>query len=438
MPIRARALLVKEDGFAMVAVIGVMVVALAFASTAAIAAVNSLQGTVRDEDSKAALAAADAGAATALARQNTIAGSGESSCLEPGVGGVLVSTSPGGDGWCAPVSGSIDGGTYSYQVEPAVDGEIRVVATGNSDDVERRIEVTASNSSPASVFAESSLLGLNSLYMDSSAVAHANAASNGAITLESNSQLCGAASVGIGEAPPDPANHGGEDCAEPSYPVIEAQLSLPAVQQGDVVTNNTNGRLFTEDLISGNANKVDWDPVTRVLELGSNVAVTLGGANYSFCRIKLGSNSTLFVAGGATVRMFFDAPEACGNEQVPLEMASNSQITATSGDPTHISMLFVGSDTISSQILLNSNTQPNNSCSSDFVIYAPKTDISVNSNVTYCGAIAGQSIELASNTVIQASSQSSSFELPGAGPHYVADRFVECTVTSPGATGEGC
>lgn len=436
---KARALLVKEDGFTMITVIGVMVVALTFASTAAIASITSLRSTNRDENSKMALAAADAGASAALARQNTIAATGSNSCLTPGTGGVLVPSAPGPDGWCAPVTGSIDGGTYSYQVGPGPDETLRVISTGDAGEVERRIEVQAANSTAASIFAEHGLIGLDSIHMDSNSTVHAGAATNGGISLDSNSRLCGAAQVGIGHSVTlsGSAGHGGSGCAQSSYPVTQEPLTLPGVQQGDVVTNNSNGRFFSQDLIGGRANRVSWNAGTRTLELSSNVSVTLGGSNYSFCRIKLGSNSTLFIAAGATVRMFFDSPEACGNQTVPLEMASNSQITPTTGNPTHVAMLFVGSDSIASNIILSSNSSAGG-CASDFVIYAPKTDIQVNSNINYCGAMAGKSVDLDSNTTITSSEAAAAFQLPGAGPHYVANKFLECSVTSPGGTGEGC
>ena len=101
-------------------------------------------------------------------------------------------------------------------------------------------------------------------------------------------------------------------------------------------------------------------------------------------------------------------------------------------------MLFVGSDTKSSHITMNSNSQAGTACSSDFVIYAPKTDIQMDSNVNYCGAIAGKTIEMNSNTTVTSNSAAAAFQLPGAGPHYVANRFVECSAATTSGTGTNC
>ena len=434
----SRRLTVNEDGFATIAVIGVLTVALAFTGVAAIASMTTLRGSVRDEDSKLALAAADAGSAAAIAHQNSIAASTEEPCLQPGTGGTLVSVAAGADGWCPPVAGSVEGATYSYQVAADTESAIRIVSVGSSDGVNRRIELRASDSAGSNVFADATLIGLDWIQMESNAVAEAAAATDGSIALNSNSQLCGTASVGIGGAVSGSSQHRDFDCLSPPPPVTEEPLSLAPVQQGDVATNNSNGRFFTKDLIAGPENNVSWDPDARTLVLDSNVSLTLGGSNYSLCKLKLSSNSTVYIAEGADVRIFFDSPENCGGETVPLDMDSNSKIIATGGDATKVALLFVGSDTISTTIRLASNAQPSGDCSSEFVVYAPKSDVLVNSNVTYCGAIAGESILIESESVIEAQSEATSFQLPGAGPHYTVDRFVECTTTSPGTTGEGC
>lgn len=431
-----------EAGFAIPTVIAVMTVGLAFASVASVAAVNSLRGTNRDEDSKRALAAADAGVSAALVRQNTIAGTGSSSCLEPGTGGMLVGSSPEVDGWCAPVTGAIDSATYSYRTVANPDGTMQVVSTGSSDDATRRVMVDASSASGSNVFADATVIGRDWIHMDSNARVHADVGTNGSVTLDSNAKLCGAASVGVGQGVYTSSNarHGGSGCAQSSYPVVQSPLSLAPVQQGDVATNNSNGRFFSQDLIGGNANKVEWSASARELVLKSNVSLTLGGSNYSFCRLELNSNSSLYIAAGATVRIFFDSPEACGygNGVKQFEMKSNSRMRATSGNATHVSLLFVGSDVIDTEIELHSNSQPNEDCSSEFVIYAPKMSIEMDSNVTYCGAIAGKSLDLDSNSQIVSGGEITNFELPGAGPHYVADRFVECTAAAGTVPSEGC
>lgn len=442
---RAVAFVRDERGFALPIVIGVVLVAFTFASVAAVAAVSNLNGTVREEGSKSALGAADAGAAAALARQNTLAGTGSTPCLQPGSGGLLVQSAVQADGWCAPVTGSIDGGTYSYQVYPGDDGTVEIVSTGSSDQVDRRIELSA-RSETGGLFSDAQVKTLDGITLDSNAEINTSTASNGSITLSSNARLCGSASVGIGEnlikqgSAASGPSHGGSGCPQSSYPFGNAPLTLPLVQQGDAPTNNSNGRFFGQDLLSKSP-KYSWDPSARALELKSNTELSLGGDKpYSFCTLKLNSNSHIYINAGATVQIFFDSPENCGlpSGTTQLEMESNSSITPTAGNPTHVAILFVGSDTLQTKIQLNSNSQADEACSSDFVIYAPKTDIDTDSNARYCGAIAGKSLHMDSNARFFTSSAVDDFVLPGAGPHFVAERFVECDTTSTGTPSQGC
>lgn len=441
---RLRRLLTEQDGFALATVMMVMAIALGFASVAAVASIDSLRGTVRDEDSKTALGAADAGARIAVTRQNTAAGSGATPCLTPGAGGQLQMSAPQTDGWCAPVTGSIDEATYSYQTKvDEVAETLTVVSTGSSDGVDRRVEVFAPRLTGSGIFSQAGVIGLDSIGMDSNAKVYSGAASDGSITMKSNSVLCGSASVGIGDQLilAGNAKHGGSPpCPQSSYGTNQEQLILPPVQQGDVPVNNSNGRFFTQDLIGGKASGVIWDPATRSLELKSNVSLTLGGSNYSLCSLKLGSNSSLFIAAGATVRIFFDSPENCNQPGgvTQLDMSSNSQIAATSDAPVDVALLFVGSDTLETRIQLNSNIQANQACNSEFVIYAPKSTIDFNSNVTYCGAVAGKSVQLDSNVKVVASEGLNDWELPGAGPHYVPERFVECRTEVGAFPNDGC
>lgn len=447
---RIRRLSASEEGFALIGVIGVMVASLALASAASVAAVTTLRGTSADADRKGALAVADAGAQIALTRQNTVAQNGAQPCLYKGAGGQLYASTVEPDGWCAAVTGAVDGGTYSYRTKPNADDTVEIVSTGFDGDLVRRIELSAVNGSGAGVFSDAGLIGLDSLSFSANSGANAGVASDGSISFAGNGsqgKLCGAVFHGVGESltiggqPVEGATHGG--CPGSTYPVVEEPLTLPPVLQGDVPPsaggNNDNAQL--PGLISGKPNRVEWNPSTRELVLKNNVATTLFGGSYSLCRLELGSNTTLRLADNATVNIFFDDPANCPNftPGVPqLELGSNSHISPTSSAAVDLRMLFVGSDTIPTQIELRSNIQANESCVNDFIVYAPKTDILVNSNVTYCGAIAGKTTQLESNVTIQSTSAVKDFVVPGAGPHFEVDRFLECPSRPADGTDTGC
>lgn len=442
-----RTLLRSESGFAVPTVLALIVIGLGLAGAAGVASIIAQRGSIRDQDTKQALAAADAGAFRALFRQNQVATTDALPCIVIGSAGELVPGAGLADGWCPEISGSVGSTTYRYRVKPptlvdTVQGkqrEIKIVSTGTSDEVSRRIALNARAITGARIFGQSSLLGLDEVVLDSNARAFSNAASNGSIIMRSNALLCGDASYGVGGGLVMAGN--AEQCG--GFSTTEAPLALPLIDQGDVTTNNSNGRLVTgEDVLQGKdgcatPDKKPWDPATRTFCLDSNSALTLGGSNYSFCRLILNSNSTLYIAEGALVRVFFDAPENCIDptdgqpytaEDGPVEqfvLESNTKIDATSGDPTSAAFFMVGSDTIATTARLSSNSQ----AGMDVILYAPRTDVDLNSNSTLNGAVAGKTVTLDSNAVLQADDRVSSFEVPVV-TVYRRDRYVECAGSS--------
>jgi hypothetical protein len=101
-------------------------------------------------------------------------------------------------------------------------------------------------------------------------------------------------------------------------------------------------------------------------------------------------------------------------------------------------MIFVGSPALSTRAVLASNTATNSSCVQNFVVYAPLTDIELNSNATYCGAMAGKSVTLDSNAVISSDSSSQGYTLPPTSAHFGVTKFVECSATAASPPDAGC
>lgn len=431
-------------------VLVLIMIGLGMAGAASVAAITAQRGSVRDEDSKRAIAAADAGALRALYRQNRLRTTASLPCVVVGAqSGTLELASAGSGGWCAEHTGAIGDATYRYWVSaPVVTGgpgqqmrsEVRIVSMGTSDDVSRRIAVTSSALTGAGLLSGASVMGLDGVTLDSNARVNGNVATNGDIVMNSNSLLCGNAQYGEGNGLLLSSN--ASQCE--GYGKAEGLVSLPPVEQGDVPTNNSNWRFFTQDIRQGT--DVSWNPTTRTLTLDSNSALTLGGTDYSFCKLELKSNSTLYIAQGAQVRIFFDAPENCidpsdgqpyteSDEPVrQFIMDSNTRITNTSGDPTSAAFLMVGSETISTIAELNSNSHVN----IDLILYAPFTDLILDSNSTFRGALAGRSVLVNSNATIEADNRVSDFEVP-IRTIFEAGRYVECAGGGPGTTPDsGC
>ena len=101
-----------------------MIASMALASAAVITTIDVQHGSKRDNSSKSAIAAADAGANVArlrLARYATVLDAETAPCLVIGTSGLLTASAAetvGGASWCPPVSGTVGGASYTYRVSP--------------------------------------------------------------------------------------------------------------------------------------------------------------------------------------------------------------------------------------------------------------------------------------------------------------------------------
>jgi hypothetical protein len=456
---RLRRRFAPEDGFAVPTVLLMTVAAMGIASVGVMTSIQGQTGTVRDQESKSAVAVAESGVDQALLHYNR------------GVAPCAPATA--GD-WCGPVTGmSVNGGAVSYWTrlgsgeECEVGNEVEcveIVSVGTVDGVTRRVDVMASTvpteeSTGGGPFASAGVLSLETMSLDSNAAIHTGSATNGDLILKSNARQCGQASVGIGKKLETSSNAGyySDALCKTKYGTYQQQeLTLPPVSQGDAATNNDNGRFFTQDIVSGNKADACWNGFTaagksskncgtRELRVENNSAVTLSGSVYSFCKLTLRSNSALYVAAGSNVTIYFDSPEACGQSSgvTQLDLQSNSRITSATGSPISVAMLFVGSETRQTKVQLNSNTSVNGPCEQNFVIYAPRSDVDLDSNSRFCGAIAGKTVHLDSNSEIWTASGSDDFSLPGVeipetAAHYTPYRFVECSALVASVPDAGC
>lgn len=151
----------NEQGMALPVALFAMISSLALAGAAVVATTDVQLGSSRDQASKSAIAAADAGAAVARARQNRYGFilNNFYPCLTIGTDGKLAKAKaeevgPGAVGqkqkWCPPISGTIGDASYVYRVSPVGANcgsyELCVVSTGTAGERSRRIEVTFNRS----------------------------------------------------------------------------------------------------------------------------------------------------------------------------------------------------------------------------------------------------------------------------------------------------
>ncbi|HET7522912.1 MAG TPA: hypothetical protein VFJ79_02080, partial [Acidimicrobiales bacterium] len=165
-----------------------MTVAFSFAGAAVVYSVNTQHGTVRDQDSKQAIAAADAGANVALMRLNqfSMAVSTANPCV--GVSGSLLTvTKAEADGWCPAISGTVGTGTYTYRVGPsttACSGSTAcVVSTGTDSGLSRRVDVNLGVGSVGGAFSKAGVLGQEDITLENNASIRVGVGTNGNVKL---------------------------------------------------------------------------------------------------------------------------------------------------------------------------------------------------------------------------------------------------------------
>lgn len=441
-----------ESGMAVATALLAMTVAFSFAGAAVVYSVNTQHGTVRDRGSKQAIAAADAGANIALMRMNQFskAVSTASPCI--GVSGsVLIVTKVEVDGWCPTVSGTVGGATYSYRVGPTTTAcstaTYCVVSTGTSSGVSRRVDVTLGTSSVGGAFSRAGVLGQEDITLENNVDIRVGVGTNGNISLSNGASICGDIRVGVGKKLT--FQNSSSQCS--GYVKTEGNETLPQVSSfipTTITTSNSNYRLVkcstetsttkspagcqSDSYTKSWDTTTPWNATTRTIEPAQNSTLTLSGGDYFICRLNLGNNSHLIMGATATVRIFFDTPENCGvkaNEsQIVVE--NNADITSSALQPT------AGKFSVPGLYLMGSTTIPtkvsfgNNAGDSQFVLYAPNSNVYLENNATFKGAIAGKTVYLSNHAKVE---QDEGFEPPkiGGSTLYSRQFYVECV----GATG---
>jgi hypothetical protein len=482
--IRARLLLLtrSEHGMALPAALFATVSSLALAGAAVMSTVDVQQGSKRDNGSKSAIGAADAGANVAMMRLNRHAAllTSEEPCfkLNATTGELEAGPAPVGEpGWCAPIKGEVGGATYSYRTSAygATLGAVHVVSTGTANEVTRRIQLSLTESNlwkgvtKADLIGKelekaekttnskaeleqikiellaaeeelkksggiAGLVGRESITASGNSDIHVGVATNGTLTTSGNTSICGSIQVGIGKK----WTHSGNASQCSGYSVTEGNLSIPAVSSfmpSDIATHNSNGRITAcskglpaecqKDTYNGTWSKTDpFNPSNRSISLSGNTILTLGGSDYWICSLQLSGNSKLIMAKGAHVRFFFDTPEHCGTSN-QISMSGNNEITATGyqGTPGHFDMpgfYLLGSTTYTSQVSLSGNS----STTDEFVVYGPDSYINVSGNATFKGIIAGKQIAWSGNGKIE---QEKGFEIP---PELTSRAAIEARIVT--------
>lgn len=449
-----------ERGMAVATALIAMTVAFAFSSAAVVYSVNTQHGTVRDHDSKEAIAAADAGVNVALMRLNQFAIALNSSmpCVGMGVTS-LIPTRAGEGGWCSQLTGTVGTASYSYRVGPSTaacgSATSCIVAVGTSSGVSSRVEVTLASTSVGGAFSKAGVLSQEDITLENHAEIGVGVGTNGNVRLGNNTSICGDIRHGVGKKtviePPAASQCSG-------YVQTEGNEALPPVSSfipEDILTNNKDYRLVkctsetpTKSPAECQADSYSkkwetntpWNATTRTIEPAQNSSLTLTGGDYFICRLVLGNNTHLIMGAESSVRIFFDTPERCGlsagAEQISV--STGSDITSSGYQPgadkyALPGLYLLGSTTVPTSVVFRNHGGEVN----EFVLYAPNSNVYLENHSIFKGAIAGKTVFLGNNSIVK---QDEGFKTQPLGGSiiYARQSYVECVGASASPPNADC
>jgi hypothetical protein len=468
----------NETGMALPVALFAMISSLALAGAAVTATTDVQIGAHRDDSSKDAIAAADAGANVARVRQTRYGFvlNNWNPCLVPASNGQLTKGPAeivDGQRWCPPVSGTVGGASYVYQVSPVGEDcgqyELCVVSTGTADEVNRRIEVTYNRSGLVTNESEKigresreqieqtkreleealkkeekqkakeleekiqkekeeeskraaveGFIGRDGITLSGNADIRVGLGTNGHLSTSGNASVCGDIRVGVGKKWTKSGN--ASQCS--GYQVKEGNVDLPPVSSfipSTIATVNSNKRITActktnvpvdcqKDAYTGKWNsKPPFNPSTRAITLSSNDTLTVGGGDYWVCSISMSGNSQLIMATGSRVRFFFDTPEHCGTGN-QLSLSGNNRISATGYQPGLGQFDVPGFYFLGSPTVASQiSLSGNYGTVNEMIVYGPDTYINVSGNATFKGILVGKQIAMSGNGKVE---QDAGFPVP--------------------------
>lgn len=448
----------QESGFALVVAMLVLLILTALALATVSASVSTSSSGTHDESNKAALEAAEAGLRAATYRLNMTSPE-ESKCLS---GTSLASAES--EHYCAGVTEQIgNGASFTYRMsevlkekEECAGEELKststnivqrcVTAEGIVNGVKVRTqERLAAYTSSESLFQVHGILGLEEMKVTGSVKIPGVAASNGLIDGEGSAAFekgyeLGPSGTFKPVAGKERNKSGVTVCGKGgmlSEPSCETTLSQPFVASlptnHATASNNEDSRIQDKlDEVYENTKKaVSYEPTHHELTIGSEGRVTLSGAKYYFCNLKLEKAGKLVIAASAKVEIFVDSPEdkeACPSKTGKFEVLGNAKVENPSNEPTSllIEMYGKGPFKIEGGATIAAS------------VFVPEAEVTINGGTDFTGAVVGRKVHLENGSgIFRWSSEEEQFKAGNAGPPvYYRTAWTQC---SPGTNpASGC
>ncbi|MGH2878183.1 MAG: DUF7305 domain-containing protein [Solirubrobacteraceae bacterium] len=444
-----------QDGVAMAVAVMVLFVVLTLATAAVTASLRTNSTTQRDNNVKAALAAAEAGLQTASYRLNMLHPEEKNKYC---VGQSAVEVASASTGYCKEVKEEFGNkSSYAYWTSEAL-GETGtcvgqsiksqitliqrcVVAEGTVNGIKRRVAQRVAAFIAKPIFPVAGVTGLKKVTLENNSIVKGSAGSNGKVTIKNNAEVSEACVLGpSGEASPESSCKG--KVARRS--TAEGPITLGSVETGtsvnkcviekEVVVSGNSDCLITHYLnyvknkeakpVSpyDTAEKVEFSEETRKLSMSNNAHLILKEGTYNFCSFEAQNNAIVELAAQAKVVIYIDSAKDL-NSKCPsagsgvFKIWNNSEIINPSKDPT--ALIIYVYDGSGGEVFIKNNAELY------ATIDAPLSKVKVENNGTVHGAIAANEVELGNNFNFEWDERDGKLETGTVGNYYRSS-WSEC------------
>jgi Tfp pilus assembly protein PilX len=465
--------LAEDAGFVLPTAIIVLLILTVLTGAAVTVASQTSTSTTRDNNTKAALEAAEAGLGVATYRltklqpelKQCITGTANSA---PESSGYCKDTAPEqlGNGaaftyWTSPDL------TYSGQtctgptvtVAAGTEGTQRCVTSiGTVNGVKRRVEERVFSLISSPLFEVNGILGYSSVLVKQNGTLEGAIGSNGSITLENGVKVTetvlGPNAKVEGGGLPGTTTKSTTEFVRPIVPIGESAVSATTVAGCGTPTLGTAAGKNCDVLITNGINKigvpleedasksVTFNSSIRKLSMGTKATLVLNKGIYNFCDFQVtGTNATLKIAENPTspdVQIFIDSASRTGSgcagdtEAGKLVFKNGFAIENPNKNATSLQIyVYDGSGgTIKFE---------NNSESSFYgTIIAPYSKVEIKNNGEFTGGIEANEVELINNFKFKWEAKAAELKKEEK-PRYKRKTWAECPPTYSGTNPqEGC
>ncbi len=460
--------LAAQAGIALPVAIIVLFILTMLIAAAVSVALDTNSSTLRDNNVKAALEAAETGLRVATYRLNML-DPGAEKCINK-----TEATVPEKGNYCQEKEAEQLGNhsEFSYTTTRALEAGVAgddecvgatvenksgviqrcITSVGTVNGVSRRTEARVASFTATPLFPVNGIFGLEEVSLSNNIEAQAPAGTNGKLKLSNNTSV---ESTTLGK--------GGEVILSNhavSGPVTteSSQFVLSPVQPGRSAEMAAAGNCAAEtgkncDLrIANGLKSPQVEPkdqstgtefitenskkeATRELKITNNGSLTLNGGLYNFCNFIASNNVTITLGTGVRTAIFIDNHEdpnsKCPKGSGKFEISNNSNFVNLSQDPTALQIFVFGGE--------GGTVSISNNATFYGTIYAPSSTVSISNNGGVAGAVAAKVVDLSNNTKFKSDNRVKELQATTVGLAY-RTAWEECPPPIAGASSpqSGC